>query len=71
MIASFEKVADLKRQPSRKKGDVEYCFSEKLAFFQNVAFSRKVDAEQKHLLRKGSSSLDIFITRLESSCSEK
>ena len=42
MIASFEKVADLKRQPSRKKGDVEYCFSEKLAFFQNVAFLEKL-----------------------------
>ena len=42
-------------------GNAEYCFSEKLAFFQNVVFFEKVDAVQKYLLRIISSSVDIFI----------
>ena len=53
-VTSFEKVVPLKNQPSRKSRQCGILLFWKISFFQN-------DAMQKYLLRKGSSSVDIFI----------
>ena len=50
-------------------GNKEYCFSEKLAFWKCNS-SENVNAVQKYLLRKSSSSVDIFILKYSSTLKE-
>ena len=66
---SSKKAAAFKNSSPEKEGYMEYCFFGKLDFSKSSciereplsSFSEKVDAVQKWLLQKSSSSIDIFI----------